>query len=221
MHGNEIVYPVFLECCQFSEDKFWESIFEDLAYGKPPYGTYISKGSICCNHKNKEFSYKIERKNPQNIHDDLYKLFTEKLGISSHRQKQKRRIDFHQIEKEIKDSRQKWSDIRKKNVKDLLIERYVIKLREKHSLSIKSAKYLLSIISLALVFKIISSKDIIYENEEIKDIEGIDIDGENIFLKHEMFKDEGEIPLSQEGTTTITKKMSDNWEKYLKQFSRN
>jgi hypothetical protein len=59
---REIVYPVFLECCQYADDIFWENVFEDLAYGKPPYGTYISKGFLCCSFKNKEFSYKIERK---------------------------------------------------------------------------------------------------------------------------------------------------------------
>ena len=59
---KEIVYPIFLECCQYTEDTFWESIFTDLAYGKPPYGTYISKGFLCCTHKKKDFSYKIEKK---------------------------------------------------------------------------------------------------------------------------------------------------------------
>ena len=40
---KDIVYPGFIECLQFTEDIFWENIFEDLAYGKTPYGTYISK----------------------------------------------------------------------------------------------------------------------------------------------------------------------------------
>ena len=43
---KEIVYPIFLECFQYITDKFWLNIFEDLAYGKAPYGTYISKGSL-------------------------------------------------------------------------------------------------------------------------------------------------------------------------------
>ena len=43
---KEIVYPVFLECCEFSVDSFWENIFEDLAYGKTPYGTYINKNFL-------------------------------------------------------------------------------------------------------------------------------------------------------------------------------
>ena len=68
---REIVYPIFLECCQFTDDKFWENVFEDLAYGKTPYGTYISKDFLCCSYKKKEFSYKIEKKLPH-IGDSLF-----------------------------------------------------------------------------------------------------------------------------------------------------
>ena len=84
---REIIYPIFLECCQFADDIFWETIFEDLAYGRAPSGTYISKDFLNCSYKNKEFSYKIERKDPENIYNDIYKLLTEKLGILSQKEK--------------------------------------------------------------------------------------------------------------------------------------
>jgi hypothetical protein len=215
---NEIIYPIFLECCQFAEDTFWENIFEDLAYGKYPYGTYINKGFICCSYKGKEFSYKIERKDPRVLYDDLYGLFSTRLGILSQKEKLKKRLDFHEVEKNIKESRQKWSDIRKKNIKDLLIERYVIKLRRENSLSIKQAKYLLSLISLAILFKIITSKDITYEDDEIKNIEGIEIVNGKIVLKHSIYNI---MPSSSPKITVVSKKMSDNWEKYLKQLAKN
>ena len=60
---KEIIYPIFLECCQYTTDIFWENVFEDLSYGKTPYGTYITKDFLCCNYKEKEFSYKIEKNN--------------------------------------------------------------------------------------------------------------------------------------------------------------
>ena len=84
---REIIYPIFLECCQFADNIFWETIFEDLAYGKAPSGTYISKDFLNCSYKNKEFSYKIERKDPEIIYNDIYKLLTEKLGILSQKEK--------------------------------------------------------------------------------------------------------------------------------------
>ena len=215
---KEIIYPIFLECCQFAEDTFWENIFEDLAYGKYPYGTYINKGFICCSYKGKEFSYKIERKDPQILYDDLYGLFSTRLGILSQKEKLKKRLDFHEVEKNIKESRQKWSDIRKKNIKDLLIERYVIKLRHENSLSIKQAKYLLSLISLAILFKIITSKNITYEEDEIKNIEGIEIVDGKIMLKHSIYNI---MPSASPKIMVVSKKMSDNWGKYLKQLRKN
>ena len=61
MSANELIYPIFLEVCKYAdEDIFWKYVFEDLAYGRSPYGTYITKNFMCCNYKGKEFSYKIE-----------------------------------------------------------------------------------------------------------------------------------------------------------------
>ena len=143
---KEIRYPIFLECCQYSNDIFWENIFEDLAYGKTPYGTYISKGFLCCNYKDKEFSYKIEQKDSEQLYNDIYLLLAKKLGLLSHQDKLNKKIDFQNIEDEIKEGRKNWNSIKKKNSKDLLIENYVITMKNKYFLSMKQSKYLLSII---------------------------------------------------------------------------
>ena len=92
---KDILYPMFLDCMELIDDKFWENVFEDLAYGKPPYGTYISKDSLCCNYKDKEFIYKIEKKNPKQLYSDIYSLLSKKLGILSKQDKLMKKIDFH------------------------------------------------------------------------------------------------------------------------------
>ena len=46
MIKNELVYPIFLKCCEISDDDFWKYVFEELAYGRSPYGTYIKKGFL-------------------------------------------------------------------------------------------------------------------------------------------------------------------------------
>ena len=215
---KEIIYPFFLECCQFTEDTFWESLFENLAYGISPYGTYIHKGFLSCSYKNKEFSYKIERKDPKTLYDDIYNLCTNKVGILSRKEKLKKKLDFHEIEKRIKNSRQKWSDIKKKNIKDLLIERYVLDMRLKYNLNMKQTKYLLSTITFANVFKLITSKDVVYENGVIRRIEGINIDeGGDITLRKEI----GNGCISgRMGKEKVRKKMLENWEKFLIQMRK-
>ena len=150
---KDIIYPIFLECSQFITDKFWENIFEDLAYGKSPYGTYITKGSLTCKYKDKEFIYKIEKKDVKTLYTEVYVLLSKKLGLLSHQDKLNKKIDFENIENEIKEGRKNWTSIRKKNIKDLIIENYVISMKNKFSLNIKQAKYLLSIIFIGMVFK--------------------------------------------------------------------
>ena len=40
---KEIVYPYFLECIELTDENDWKIIFENLAYGIPPHGTFINK----------------------------------------------------------------------------------------------------------------------------------------------------------------------------------
>jgi len=215
---HEIIYPVFLECCQYADDVFWQGIFEELAYGIPPYGTYINKGFLTCSYKGKEFSYKIERKNPEILYTDITKLLTEKLGILSQKEKVTKRLAFERLEKNIKDSRHDWASIRKKNIKDTLLEKYVIEMKRKHSLSIKQCKYLLSIIIISIMFKTITSKDIEYDEDRITNINGIEFVKSRVVLKRNLCSLEPLTePLEVSEEPETRKKMSDSWEKHLKQ----
>ena len=214
---KEIVYPIFLECCEFTEDTFWKNVFEDLSYSKCPYGTYISKDFLSCNYKNKEFSYKIEKKDPEVLYNDVYELLSKKLGLLSHKDKIKKKINFNALENEIKENRKSWSNIRKKNIKDLLIENYVIDMKKKYLLTIKQARHLLSIIFIGMVFKVISIKDIIYEDGVIKSINGISFKKKEIIIEKDIYNFE----LNLTSYIIIGKKtMSDNWEKYLESLRK-
>ncbi len=215
---KDIILPIFLECYQYAEDDFWKNIFEDLAYGITPYGTYIKQDFLSCNFKDKEFSYKIDReKESKEIYDDIYHLLRYKLGILSSREKTIKRLDFNKIEKSIKDSRKNWGDIKKKNIKDLLIEKYVIDMKNKYSLSIKQAKYLLSIIFIALVFKVLVSKDIDYKNGKIEHIEGIEFQAKKIILKKDIYN----IDVSFSPQIVLDKNLlSTEWEKYINSLKK-
>lgn len=209
---KEILYPVFLDCCKHTDDTFWENIFENLAYGKTPYGTYISKNFLCCSYKKKDFSYKIEKKDSKTIYKEVYTLLAKRVGILSHKETSKKRKDFLEIENNIKDSRKNWSEIRKKNIRELLIELYVTRMKLKYFLSIKQVKYLLSIIFFAMVLKVIKSSDIDYVNGSIINIKGIEFKKKQIIITRDLYN----IEVNLEPHILSEKKMmSDNWEKYL------
>jgi len=211
---RDIIYTRFLECSNYATDQFWENIFEELAYGKCPYGTYISKDFLCCNFKNKDFNYKIEKnKDALVIYNEVYNLLTTKLGLLSQNDKQKKRKAFKDFEDNIKDSRKCWNDIRKKNIKELLIEIYVTDMKVKYNLSIQDSRYLLSLIYMAMLFKVISSNDIIYENDRIVNVKGISFHDKKIIIERELYQIENNIS----PTIILDKKLlSDNWEKYIK-----
>lgn len=210
---KEIIYPVFLQCCQFTTDTFWENIFEDLAYGITPYGTFISKGFLCCGYKNKEFSYLIEtKKEPILLYNEIYSLLTDKLGILSNNEKLKKKHDFYNIETSIKEERKNWSNIRQKNIKDLLIEQYVIAMKETYNLSIKQAKRLLSIIFTGIVFKSIDVKDIEYRDGKIVHILGIDFKDKKILLKRDIYNMDNNSTTVQKSKKQL---LSDTWKKYI------
>ena len=211
--NRELVYPVFLNCTKYCEDIYWETVFEELAYGKTPYGCYITKDFLSCSYKEKEFSYKIDKnKDVSTLYEEVYSILSNKLGILSQKEKIKKRSDFNIIEKNIKESRKDWSKIRKKNVKDYLIENYVIDMKNKYNLTINQSKYLLSIIFIAIVFKVIVTKDILYNNGKIQDINGIDFENKKLIIKKNIY----EIEVSFAPSIVLDKKlMSDNWEKYI------
>ena len=215
---KEIIYPVFLECCQYTPDIFWENIFTDLAYGKPPYGTYITKGFLCCTHKKKDFSYKIENnKNSNELFNEIYSILTTKVGILSQNDKIKKRKLFNEVEVNLKQNLQDWNSIRKKNIKELMIELYVTRMKDKYSLSIKQARFLLSIIFTALIFKVITSQDIIYEDSKIKEIKGIDFINKKLIIEKDLYNLKIDFSLEVIKDKSL---MSETWDRYIKDLKK-
>jgi len=214
---KEIVYPIFIECCPHTSDTFWENVFEDLAYGKTPYGTYISKDFLCCSYRKKHFSYKIERKNPKQVHDEVHGLLVTKLGLCSPQERVKQKKVFDEYENNMRISRNSWSSIRKKSVKELLIELFVTRMKTKHSLTLKQSRRLLSVIFMAMVFKVITSDDIEYKEGGIQSIDGISFSNGQVIINRDLYNLNVKVsPIGVSGK----KMMSDNWTKYLKDLKR-
>ena len=181
MKRREIIFPHVLYCCKYASEDFWKTLFEDLAYGKSPYGTYIFKDTICCTNKNVNFYYKIDpKKDPQIIYEELIEQFNKNLNIYSFEELKERK----QVYDSTISNRDEWKTIRKKNVKDQIIEEFVIDNMKTYELCLPESKKLLSIIILAFQFKFLSNKDIEYSDKKIVSIDGISFDTNTVLYSN-------------------------------------
>ena len=214
---TELQYPIFLNVSQYANDTFWKYIFEDLAYGRTPYGTYITKDFICCNYKGKEFSYKIDvTKDAEQLYNELYDILSNKFGLLSVEDKHILRSRFEKTRDAIPETTE-WGKIKKKNIKQLLIENFVISAKRKYGLTITDAKKILSYIVIGHIFKTIDNDDIVFDNGKIQSINGFTFEKGKYTIPSNLF----DIDMSTAPQTTQKKKLSEVWEKYLINFKKN
>lgn len=207
----ELIYPFFIECCKYASDRYWKSIFEDLAYGITPYGTYINKDFLTCNYKDKEFVYKIQKKNPKDIYNELYYIFKTKLSLMSREEIIQKKDDINNNLEDI-NTYDDWASIKKKNLKEVMIERFVIEVKSKYNLTTKQSKNLVSIIFLGFVFKVFISSDVKVKEGKIECINGLDFSEGKIILKKNIY--DMQVNVSPE--ILLNKKfMSDEWDRYV------
>ena len=175
---KEILYPFFLKCIEFTNnDKYWNNIFENLSYGICPYNTYIYNQYLCCNHKIHKFKYYFIDREPEELYTDIYKLLSN-MGIMSNKDK----LSIYNINKEHKYNN--WIDIKKKSIKQTLIEKFVIEKMKKHNLDYDIAYKLLNNIILGLLLKTIVTKHIKYENNKIIDITCLQFSNNSYSFSH-------------------------------------
>lgn len=171
---KDIVYPIFITVSELSDDPFWIHLFEQMSYGICPFGVCIDSNSVYCNFTGKQFIYSYTTKTSDEISIELKELFQQKLDIYSKIDQLSRQHHFREL---LQHEHVSWKDIKKKNIKDILLQNYVIHLRHEHGLSIIQTQKLLKAINLALHFKIISTENIEYDSNtcNIVNIKGIDV----------------------------------------------
>lgn len=213
--GKDVQFPLFLKCCTYIQNSFWKYVFEEMAYGNFPYGTYIFRGFLCCSYKDREFSYNIEKEqDPKILYENVYTLLREKLEMISEDEQKQNFDDFKKMGLYDGD----WSSIRKKSVRAMILENFVIKMKHKYNLTIAQSRKLLDTISYMISFKLISSDNIEYTDGEILLIRGIDFSEKKYRIRRKVIKttDRQSDAKSEERI-----KISDLWNKYLARICKN
>ena len=211
---RELQYPVILQCCSYANDTYWENILEEIAYGRAPYHTYIANDSLTSSTKNGEFCINLAVNpdtSPEDMCNKICNTLREKVGIMSRMERIQSKERFNSHESRLHRSQDDWSMLKKKNLKDLLVENYIVRMKDKHELSVAEARKALSLIFVAMVFKVITQKDIHYYDGKIHDIEGISFSNNKIVMEREIYNTEKDHNVQLIMDKNL---MSSYWDKY-------
>ena len=165
-------YPVFLRCVQFAEPGLWRDTFEDLAYGVCPPGVFLTEPKtnpeaaqggpgVTLFSKNKNFVYDFTiNAPPKQLYDDIVQLFTAKnvCNVSE-------TGAFFNSLKQAPAPVKGWAEIKKKSIRDVLVQNYLIQKAAAYELTDAQLKSVHSFVSTALTLNLLDKEDIVLAPE--------------------------------------------------------
>lgn len=186
---KDTIYPILKECSALVKDDFWRQFYEDLASAKNTKGVYITNGIIQSSNKRNGFSYSITDKAPEVIVRELHHLLLTHTSICSRKDMNKKRQIVKEIEDELLEyDNAKWTSIKRKNIRIMLMVDYAVHLHKTHALTWPATIAAYRTIVGAFDSKTHSSKDVDYAHGKIVDIADIELsdDGTQIVNVREM-----------------------------------
>jgi hypothetical protein len=130
---------------RYNVDESWKPILERISVRDAPYGTFFQKDHLCY----KKYTILIEPR--PDIVKELIAFFTEHINLPA----------LHTVTYES------WRDIKKKYIRNHLIENFVKENRETYNLSSFQSQKLLTVIQMALLFRKLTFDDIEIEDGKI------------------------------------------------------
>ena len=146
-------YPFFLECSKRETIKERKRQLELLAFGK--CGIIVDE----------EDGTSILVKDKETFRIPL--VYSDKERNSMNAVLWREDSDFERMENTIKESIKMWANVKKRD-KLRIIDKYVLQLQ----CDLKEKKLIKSVITIALILRMIQSNEIVYQDFEIKNIEG-------------------------------------------------
>lgn len=184
IRNKEVLYPILLECAKLTRDEFWVQFYQDLATGKSAKGIFISHGVIqSSNNKRNGFAYSITDKAPEVIVPELHNLITSHTSICSRKDTVKRKAFIKDLKEELEEYKDgKWTSIKRKNLRAMLLVNYAISLQKAYDLSWDATIAAYRTIVTAFETKTHNSKDVDYDNGKIQSIDDIDISEDGKYI---------------------------------------
>lgn len=179
---KQLIYPIFLKIASTMNDTFWKYIYEDMAYGKCPFGIFLDQSYLCCFIKGKEFSFKMDENNPT-LQDDIHHMMKQKAEILSEKEKIQKKDEILSKQKKLQNA------ITKKCSRDNLLQEYILKNAKTHEISIDVCHRVINFIFVGFLLKLLDIRDITLQENTIEKIKGIEFHSKKILVTNNFLYD--------------------------------
>lgn len=171
-----VINPIFKECLTYVKDPTWETIFTDASFGKLPRGFTYKDGYITHKIRNKVSRIEISPIAAEAV-TECINFFREKAGIMSQDDQKKAKQEFEDF---LLNSGalcpNRWSEIRKKKIKDVLISTFIARLTKELGLSNEEKADLRNKIYLGFILGCFGNEQVELCNGYIHAIAGLRLD---------------------------------------------
>lgn len=169
----KIHHEIFLKCSNLTADPYWTHIFENAANNKFPRG-FMCKNGFLLHKKDRTTRRCLLPNDPEEALAICMEFFKKTGGLMSTQ-------DRTRLEKEItseligKYSLEKlaWKDIKKEKVREVLINDFALRQKQKYNLDDAEYLELLTTINKGFLLKQFSNSDVIFENGKVTNITGL------------------------------------------------
>ena len=179
---KQLLYPIFLRIASNMNDTFWKYIYEDMAYGKCPFGIFLDQSYLCCFIKGKEFSFKMDQNNPTLL-DDIHYMMKEKAEILSEKEKIQKKEQILNKQKKFQNA------ISKKCCRDNLLQEYILTNAKKNEISIDVCHRVICFLFVGFLLKLLDIRDIAIQENVIEKIRGIEFHNKKIVVTNNFLYD--------------------------------
>lgn len=183
-----VVYTRFLECSQYTLDKYWRDIFYSCACNKFPKGSRYdnTKETLHVRYEigNNKFNNQIFNVPNNLLSEELYNILTHAfknlLNLRSDNDLKLNRLKLEEIRKQCDINLDcDWKKLKPRSLKNNIIMNFVIEKSQEYNLSQSHTLKLYKLILLAFQIKQLSSDDVNYKKGKIIDIKGLTFYEEN------------------------------------------
>lgn len=169
-----IVNPIFEKLANLTEDIFWKTTFLDCARGKLPRGFTFRNNLLTFKKGNKMTCLELTTNLPESFTSTM-NFFQSAAGIMSSQDRRKIKLKEEEriLEQNEKDLDKEWKDIRKENIKDVLLNEFIVDICERLEFNENEKRELITTIKKGIMLKYFNNDNILMENGKIVEIDGL------------------------------------------------